>query len=121
MEEACEMVPYDDEDLNRYLKKIEHMPPLDQTEEAELCRGIQRGDQNALERLTEAHLRLVVSTAKEYLNKGRSLRDLIAEGRKGLVKAAERFDLPKGFPFRGYAVWWIRHAILQAICDRGLS
>jgi len=90
---------------------------LNADEEAEMARRIKAGDPDALERLTEANLRFVVSVAKQYQNQGLSLSDLINEGNVGLMKAATRFDETKGFKFISYAVWWIRQAILQAIVE----
>ncbi len=103
--------------LDKYLNDIGKIDLLNAEEEADLARRIRTGDQAALERLTEANLRFVVSVAKQYQNQGLSLSDLINEGNVGLMKAARRFDETKGFKFISYAVWWIRQSILQAIVE----
>lgn len=103
--------------LDKYLNDIGKIPMLNAEEEAELARRIRGGDQEALERLTKANLRFVVSVAKQYQNQGLSLSDLINEGNVGLMKAGRRFDETKGFKFISYAVWWIRQSILQAIVE----
>ena len=103
--------------LEKYLNDISKIELLSADEEAELARRIREGDQAALERLTTANLRFVVSVAKQYQNQGLSLPDLINEGNVGLMKAARRFDETKGFKFISYAVWWIRQSILQAIVE----
>ena len=103
--------------LDKYLNDIGKISMLNADEEAEMARRIKAGDNDALERLTEANLRFVVSVAKQYQNQGLSLSDLINEGNVGLMKAATRFDETKGFKFISYAVWWIRQAILQAIVE----
>lgn len=103
--------------LDRYLQEIGHEDMVSAEEEAELARKIKKGDRNALERLTKANLRFVVSVAKQYQNQGLSLPDLINEGNMGLIKAAEKFDETRGFKFISYAVWWIRQSILQAIAE----
>ncbi|MCE2790549.1 MAG: RNA polymerase sigma factor RpoD/SigA [Saprospiraceae bacterium] len=103
--------------LDKYLVDISRIDLLNSDEEAELARRIRQGDQAALERLTKANLRFVVSVAKQYQNQGLSLPDLINEGNVGLMKAAKRFDETKGFKFISYAVWWIRQSILQAIVE----
>lgn len=103
--------------LDKYLNDIGRIPMLSADEEAELARRIRTGDQEALEKLTKANLRFVVSVAKQYQNQGLSLSDLINEGNVGLMKAAKRFDETKGFKFISYAVWWIRQSILQAIVE----
>ncbi len=103
--------------LDKYLNDIGKITMLTADEEAELARRIREGDQAALERMTKANLRFVVSVAKQYQNQGLSLSDLINEGNVGLMKAAKRFDETKGFKFISYAVWWIRQSILQAIVE----
>ncbi len=103
--------------LDKYLNDIGKIDMLNAEEEAEMARRIRAGDQAALERLTKANLRFVVSVAKQYQNQGLSLSDLINEGNVGLMKAARRFDETKGFKFISYAVWWIRQSILQAIVE----
>lgn len=103
--------------LNKYLNEISTIELLSPQREAELARLIKQGDQQALEELTKANLRFVVSVAKNYQNQGLSLSDLINEGNVGLMKAARRFDETRGFKFISYAVWWIRQSILQAIVE----
>lgn len=103
--------------LDKYLVDIGRIDLLTIDEEADLARRIREGDQVALEKLTKANLRFVVSVAKQYQNQGLSLADLINEGNVGLMKAAKRFDETKGFKFISYAVWWIRQSILQAIVE----
>jgi RNA polymerase primary sigma factor len=103
--------------LEKYLLDIGRIDLLTIDEEAELARKIRTGDEAALEKLTKANLRFVVSVAKQYQNQGLSLPDLINEGNVGLMKAARRFDETKGFKFISYAVWWIRQSILQAIVE----
>lgn len=112
--------PYvrEDQSLDRYLQEIGEVPLLSPEEEVELARRIKEGDQKALEKLTLANLRFVVSVAKQYQNQGLSLGDLINEGNLGLIKAAKRFDETRGFKFISYAVWWIRQAILQALAEQ---
>lgn len=104
--------------LEKYLQEIGHQDLLTADEEVELAQLIKKGDRKALERLTKANLRFVVSVAKQYQNKGLSLPDLINEGNLGLIKAAERYDETRGFKFISYAVWWIRQSILQAIAEQ---
>jgi RNA polymerase primary sigma factor len=103
--------------LDKYLNDIGKIPMLTAEDETELARRIREGDQEALDKLTRANLRFVVSVAKQYQNQGLSLSDLINEGNVGLMKAAKRFDETKGFKFISYAVWWIRQSILQAIVE----
>ena len=104
--------------LEKYLQEIRKEEMISAEEEVELAQRIRHGDQKALERLTRANLRFVVSVAKQYQNQGLSLPDLINEGNLGLLKAAERFDETRGFKFISYAVWWIRQSILQAISEQ---
>ena len=106
------------ESLEKYLQEISKEEMIGLEEEAELAARIKKGDRKALERLTKANLRFVVSVAKQYQNQGLSLQDLINEGNMGLIKAAERFDETRGFKFISYAVWWIRQSILQASADQ---
>ena len=105
--------------LDKYLQEIGHEELISAEEEVELARRIKTGDRKALEKLTKANLRFVVSVAKQYQNQGLSLPDLINEGNIGLLKAAENFDETRGFKFISYAVWWIRQSILQAIAEQG--
>jgi RNA polymerase primary sigma factor len=106
------------ESLDKYLQEIGKEELLSAEEEVALALRIKKGDQKALETLTRANLRFVVSVAKQYQNQGLSLPDLINEGNLGLIKAAERFDETRGFKFISYAVWWIRQSILQAIAEQ---
>ncbi len=103
--------------LEKYLSDIGKIPMLSAEEEADLARRVKEGDTEALDHLTRANLRFVVSVAKQYQNQGLSLSDLINEGNVGLMKAAKRFDETKGFKFISYAVWWIRQSILQGIVE----
>ena len=105
--------------LDKYLQDIGHEPVLSPDEEVELARRIKEGDDKALEKLTRANLKFVVSVAKQYQNHGLSLPDLINEGNLGLIKAARKFDETRGFKFISYAVWWIRQSIMQAIAEQG--
>lgn len=111
---------YRDEDksLDLYLREIGETPLINAAEEVELAKRIKQGDQRALEKLTKANLRFVVSVAKQYQNQGLSLADLINEGNIGLIKAAKRFDETRGFKFISYAVWWIRQAVLQSLAEQ---
>ena len=106
------------ESLDKYLQEIGREEMISMEEEVELAQRIRKGDKKALEKLTKANLRFVVSVAKQYQNQGLSLADLINAGNVGLIKAAEKFDETRGFKFISYAVWWIRQAILQAIADQ---
>ena len=103
--------------LEKYLQEIGKVDLLTPEEEVDLAQRIKQGDQLALEKLTKANLRFVVSVAKQYQNQGLSLSDLINEGNLGLIKAAQRFDETRGFKFISYAVWWIRQSILQSIVE----
>ncbi len=104
--------------LEKYLSEIGRLDMVTAEEEVRLARLIREGDQNALDRLTKANLRFVVSVSKQYQNQGLSLPDLINEGNLGLIKAARRFDETRGFKFISYAVWWIRQSILQAVAEQ---
>lgn len=106
------------ESLDKYLLEIGRIELLTPEEEVELAERITKGDAKALEKLTKANLRFVVSVAKQYQNQGLTLGDLINEGNLGLIKAAQRFDVTRGFKFISYAVWWIRQAILQALAEQ---
>ena len=104
--------------LDKYLQEIGREELLSVSEEVELAQRIKKGDHEALERLTRANLRFVVSVAKQYQNQGLSLPDLINEGNLGLIRAAKKFDETRGFKFISYAVWWIRQSILQALAEQ---
>jgi RNA polymerase primary sigma factor len=104
--------------LDLYLKEINNTPLLSREEEKKLARRIRKGDESALHELVKANLRFVVSIAKQYVNQGLSLADLINEGNMGLIKAAHRFEEKRGFKFISYAVWWIRQAMLQALAEQ---
>ena len=104
--------------LEKYLQDISHEGLVSVEEEIELARKIKKGDVKALEKLTKANLRFVVSVAKQYQNQGLSLPDLINEGNLGLIKAAKKYDETRGFKFISYAVWWIRQSIMQAISEQ---
>ena len=104
--------------LDKYLQEIGKVELITADEEVELAQRIRQGDRIALEKLTKANLRFVVSVSKQYQNQGLSLPDLINEGNLGLIKAAQRFDETRGFKFISYAVWWIRQSILQALAEQ---
>ena len=106
------------ESLEKYLQEIGKEDMISVEEEVDLAQRIKKGDRKALEQLTRANLRFVVSVAKQYQNQGLSLPDLINEGNVGLIRAAEKFDETRGFKFISYAVWWIRQSILQAIAEQ---
>ena len=108
----------DNASLDKYLQEINKVELISPDEEVELARRIHKGDRKALEKLTKANLRFVVSVAKQYQNQGLSLPDLINEGNVGLIKAAEKFDETRGFKFISYAVWWVRQSIMQAIAEQ---
>src|SRR5687767_8831921 len=104
--------------LEKYLQEIGKVELISPEEEVKLAMRIKLGDQFALDKLTKANLRFVVSVAKQYQNQGLSLPDLINEGNLGLIKAAQRFDETRGFKFISYAVWWIRQSILQSLAEQ---
>jgi RNA polymerase primary sigma factor len=104
--------------MDKYLQEISRMDLISAEEEVALARKIREGDQLAMERLTKANLRFVISVSKQYQNQGLTLPDLINEGNLGLIKAAQRFDETRGFKFISYAVWWIRQSILQALAEQ---
>jgi RNA polymerase primary sigma factor len=108
----------DENILSLYLKEINNIPLLTREEEETYARAAARGEQQAKEKLIKANLRFVVNVAKKYQNQGLPLADLISEGNIGLLNAIERFDVEKGYHFISYAVWWIRQAILKAICEK---
>src|SRR5438105_8159311 len=104
--------------LEKYLQEIGREELITAEEEVRLARKIKEGDQNALDKLTKANLRFVVSVAKQYQNQGLTLPDLINEGNLGVIKGAQRFDETRGFKFISYGVWWIRQSILQALAEQ---
>jgi RNA polymerase primary sigma factor len=115
---AKQFTTRESQSLDKYLQEIGKVELLHPEEEIDLARRIKKGDQIALEKLTKANLRFVVSVAKQYQNQGLSLGDHINEGNLGLIKAAKRFDETRGFKFISYAVWWIRQSILQALAEQ---
>src|SRR5665213_1139362 len=115
---ATQITNRDSQAVEKYLQEISKIGMITPEEETILAQKIKMGDQRALERLTTANLRFVVSVAKQYQHQGLSLSDLINEGNLGLIKAAQRFDETKGFKFISYAVWWIRQSIMQALAEQ---
>lgn len=115
---AKQITKRDTQSLDKYLQEIARVDLITAEMEADLAKRIRQGDQMALEKLTKANLRFVVSVAKQYQNNGLTLGDLISEGNLGLIKAAMRFDETRGFKFISYAVWWIRQSILQALAEQ---
>lgn len=115
---AKQITKRDTQSLDKYLQEIAKVDLITADMEADLAKRIRQGDQMALEKLTKANLRFVVSVAKQYQNNGLTLGDLISEGNLGLIKAAMRFDETRGFKFISYAVWWIRQSILQALAEQ---
>lgn len=115
---AKQITKRDTQSLDKYLQEIARVDLITADMEADLAKRIRQGDQMALEKLTKANLRFVVSVAKQYQNNGLTLGDLISEGNLGLIKAAMRFDETRGFKFISYAVWWIRQSILQALAEQ---
>ncbi len=116
---ATQITIRDSDSIEKYLQEISKIPMITPEDETILAQKIKMGDQRALEKLTKANLRFVVSVAKQYQYQGLSLSDLINEGNLGLIKAAQRFDETRGFKFISYAVWWIRQSILQALAENG--
>ena len=118
MEKDRKMTSADENVLSLYLKEINKIPLLTRSQEENLARAAAKGEQSAKDQLIRANLRFVVNVAKKYQNQGLPLSDLISEGNIGLINAIERFDVEKGYHFISYAVWWIRQAILKAICEK---
>lgn len=115
---AKQVTNSDELSLEKYLREIGRIDLLTIEEEVELSKRINKGDKDALEKLIKANLRFVISVAKQYQNQGLGLPDLINEGNLGLIKAAQRYDVTRGFKFISYAVWWIRQSILQALAEQ---
>jgi RNA polymerase primary sigma factor len=118
VEKDRKMTSADENVLSLYLKEINKIPLLTRSQEENLARDAAKGQQSAKDQLIRANLRFVVNVAKKYQNQGLPLADLISEGNIGLINAIERFDVEKGYHFISYAVWWIRQAILKAICEK---
>ena len=118
VEKDRKMTSADENILSLYLKEINKIPLLTRSQEENLARAAAKGEQSAKDKLIRANLRFVVNVAKKYQNQGLPLADLISEGNIGLMNAIERFDVEKGYHFISYAVWWIRQAILKAICEK---